>query len=107
MSLDFYLRANRRVDVCDLNITHNLGPMAKAAGIYDCLWRPAEHGYTHAAQIVPILERGLRELRGDPEKFKAYNASNGWGMYENFVPFVAKVLEKCQENPDGEIYACT
>ena len=30
-------------------------------------------------------------------------ATNGWGMYEHFVPFVEKYLEACKEYPDAVI----
>lgn len=103
MSLDFMLYANRRVSVLDENITHNLGRMAKAAGIYDCLWRPNENGFDIAHQIIPILEKGLSELKKNPEKFKEYNAPNGWGLYEHFVPYVQRILDGCYANPDAEI----
>lgn len=49
MSLDVYLTATRPTEVCALNITHNLGRMAKEAGIYQHLWRPEEIGVTKAA----------------------------------------------------------
>jgi hypothetical protein len=36
------------LEVFDYNITHNLGEMAKAAGIYMELWRPEEIGIIKA-----------------------------------------------------------
>lgn len=85
------------------NITHNLGSMAEAAGIYDCLWRPDEHGITHARQLIEPLREGLRLLRSDPERFKKHNAKNGWGTYEHFVPWVAEYLAACEEWPDAKV----
>jgi hypothetical protein len=81
------------------NITHNLGRMADEAGIYRALWRPDENGITTAAQMIDPLRAGLSRLEAEPEHFKQFNASNGWGMYEHFVPFVRRVLEACQEYP--------
>ena len=103
MSLDFYLERVQPTTVFDKNITHNLGEMAEKAGIYDALWRPNEHGYTKAEQIIPILRKGLDLLEQKPEYFKKFNASNGWGMYEHFVPFVKSVLAACEEYPDADI----
>ena len=37
------------------------------------------------------------------ERFKTFNSPNGWGMYDNFVPFVAKYLEACVAYPDAII----
>lgn len=106
MSLDVTLTAVRPTEVYWANITHNLGKMAEAAGIYYALWRPEEIGITHADQLTPLLEEGLSLLKSDPKKFEQFNSPNGWGMYEHFVPFVEKYLEACRENPDAEIRAC-
>jgi hypothetical protein len=119
MSLDVYLMpTEKRKEICShcgseyetseslysANITHNLGKMAKAANIYEALWRPDEIGCTTAKDITPLLEKGLATLKSRPEYFKHYNSSNGWGMYEHFVPFVEKYLEACKENPDAIIH---
>ena len=103
MSLNFYLTRVQPMVVFDTNITHNLGKMAEAAGIYNVLWRPGEYGYATAEQIIPILREGLSKLEADPEKFKKFDSPNGWGIYDHFVPFVRKVLEACEEYPDAEI----
>lgn len=105
MSLDFYLSQvqTKEVEVFDANITHNLTEMADKAGIYDALWRPDEHGYTKAGQIVPILREGLAKLKADPGYYKLFDSPNGWGRYIHFVPFVEKVLAACEEYPDADI----
>ena len=85
------------------NITHNLGKMAGQAGIYEALWCPDEVGYTHAKHLIEPLQTGLVRLRAKPEKFKAYNPSNGWGDYDGLVEFVADYLGACISNPDAEV----
>lgn len=105
------------------NITHNLNTMAAEAGIYEALWRPhrLKEGYnisendhqaewkfeeentTLAKDIIPLLEKGLSDLKTRPEYFEKFNSPNGWGMYEHFVPFVEKYLEACKEYPDAII----
>lgn len=105
------------------NITHNLGKMAGKAGIYEALWRPhrLKPGYnipendresewkfedentTMAKDIIPLLERGLTDLKSRPEYFEKFNSPNGWGVYEHFVPFVEKYLEACKEYPEAVI----
>ena len=107
--------------VYDANITHNLGTMADKAGIYEALWRPhrlkenynipendhnAEYEFedvntTIAKDIIPIIEKGLSDLKSRPEYFETFNSDNGWGLYKNFVPFVEKYLEACKEYPDA------
>ena len=99
MSLDVSLEARRTVDVYEANITHNLGGMAEEAGIYKHLWRPEELNIVLAAELVEPLTKGLKLLKSDPKRFEKFNASNGWGMYEHFVPFVEEYLKACEENP--------
>ncbi len=104
MSLDVYLTATRPTEVCALNITHNLGRMAKEAGIYQHLWRPEEIGVTKAAQLIEPLRAGLALLRSDEARFREFDAPNGWGCYEHFVPFVAEYLKACEEYPDADVH---
>jgi hypothetical protein len=92
------------VDVFDADITHNLGAMAEEAGIYKCLWRPGELGITTAGQLIEPLRAGLTALRSDPTRFKVHDAGNGWGTYEQFVPWVEKYLAACEANPDAVIH---
>ncbi len=91
--------------VYDANITHNLGRMASEAGIYEHLWRPEEIGITHAEQLINPLRKGLELLKSDPDRFKAFNAANGWGLYEHFVPFVENYLEACKDHPTAKVDA--
>lgn len=88
------------------NITHNLGKMAGAAGIYEALWRPEEINVTHAKQLIEPLTLGLKRLRSDPDHFKAHNPENGWGTYEGLLAFVDDYLKACIADPDAKVHAC-
>ncbi len=101
MSLDVYLEGPEGQELYWANITHNLNTMAGEAGIYECLWRPDEHGITHARQIIEPLEKGVSLLATQKERFEAFNAPNGWGKWENFLPWCAKYLQACRDNPDA------
>lgn len=103
MSLDVSLMKTKPCEVYTANITHNLGAMAKEAGIYRALWRPEEINAVFAKDITDALARGLDKLKSDPEKYKTFDAENGWGIYEHFVPFVEGYLQACTENPDAVI----
>jgi hypothetical protein len=85
------------------NITHNLGGMAEEAGIYKHLWRPEEIGITTAKELIDPLTQGLKLLKANSKHFETFNASNGWGLYEHFVPFVEKYLKACIEYPNAKI----
>ena len=100
MSLDVYLEC----ECCDStvyenNITHNLGEMAKDAEIYKHLWSPDELNIERAEELIEPLEKGLDLLRSDPERFKEFNPSNGWGDYEGLVRFVDSYLYACKRFP--------
>lgn len=85
------------------NYTHNIAGMADAAGIYQVLWRAPENGITHARQLIEPLHAGLAALEADPVRFKQHDAPNGWGKYDNFVPWVRKLLAACVEYPDATV----
>jgi hypothetical protein len=109
MSLDFYLESPPCPHGCGhavretfwKNITHNLGTMARKAGIYEVLWHPNDNGQVTAKDILPRLEDGLHDLKFRPEYFSQFNSPNGWGRYEHFVPFVEAVVAACKANPDA------
>ena len=103
MSLDVTLSAVRETVVYDANITHNLNKMAAEAGIYQHLWRPDEIGITHASQLIEPLRVGVALMKSDPARFEAFNASNGWGLYKQFLPWVERYLKACEENPDATV----
>jgi hypothetical protein len=120
MSLDVYLTGPDKTKPCvclcghehtvteaeelySANITHNLNSMAEEAGIYEHLWRPDEIGITKASELIIPLRIGLALLQAEPARFEEFNASNGWGLYENFVPFVRKYLAACERFPDATV----
>ena len=87
------------------NVTHNLSEMAEAVGLYKILWYPEEVGITSVSQMIVPLEKAIKELKANPDKYKVYNPPNGWGNYDIFVSFCRSVLRTCQENPDAVIEA--
>lgn len=110
MSLDVTLSPPRcptcgrsEYEYFDANITHNLGAMAQEAGIYKACWRPEEIGITKAAQLIEPLRNGIAQMKADPERFKKHNSPNGWGLYENFLPWLERYLEACEKYPDAEV----
>jgi hypothetical protein len=107
MSLDVYL-TSAECPTCghggeffSANITHNLGKMADAAGIYKHLWRPEEIGITKAGDLVKPLRKGLTHMVLHPKKYKKLDSLNGWGTYENFIPWITKYLDACEKYPDA------
>lgn len=104
MGLSVSLTALRPVEVFDQNITHNLSRMATEANLYQALWRPEELGALYAKDLIVPLDKGLQELKNNPDKYKAFNPANGWGEYQNLVGFVEDYLKACILNPDALVY---
>ena len=100
MSLDFSLECpccNK--EILEINITHNLSKMAKAAGVYEALWKPEDIEAKYAFQIIDLLKEGIKTLKQNPERFKAFNPENGWGTYDVFLKSVKEVWKGSVKNP--------
>lgn len=83
--------------------THNLTEMAREAGVYLAMWRPEDIGATTAKDIVDALAKGIAAMEADPDRFKAFNAPNGWGTYDDFLELLKKYHQACTEHPDAII----
>lgn len=114
MSLDFILQG-QACEHCGrgaeplfewMGITHNLVPMAQEAGIYECLWRPDEHGFTKASHVAQVLEPAIANMEKTPERFRALNPENDWGTYEGFMAALHSIAAACRKHPEAEVSAC-
>jgi hypothetical protein len=114
VSLDFSLYDTGRCSHCeskigerrlvfDTNITHNLTRMAVAAGVYNTIWRPDDVGYTTARQIVSPLGPAIEDMKRRPDYYRQFDAENKWGTYDQFVPWLERLIEACEANPDAEV----
>jgi len=100
------LHCNREEEttyVFDANITSNLGRMADALGIYECLWHPEENNIKFAHQLIKPLTKAICEMKKEPELYKKYDAPNGWGTYKDFLPWLERLLETSCKFPDSII----
>lgn len=103
MSLDVWLRNAEEQEIFSANITHNLGKMAREAGIYECVWRPDENNYSKAGDIIADLRIGIARMAAAPTHYKQFDSENGWGVYDDFMPWLIRYLEACEKNPDAWI----
>lgn len=103
MSLDVTLTRLAPRAVYSRNITHNLGLMAKEAGIYLHLWHPEKVGASKAWHLIDSLRAGLKLLQSNPTRFRKFDSPNGWGRYEDLVSFVHDYLSACESNPDADV----
>ena len=106
MSLDVYLKdptATYESTLYNTNITHNLAKMAKEAAIYDVLWQPLHSGFTTASEISDILKSGLVAMLENQDYYRKFDSDNGWGIYDDFIPFIRGYYEACVAYPDAII----
>jgi len=106
MSLDIWLEEEVVTRVVSMNITHNLAEMAEEAGIYECLWRPAEVGVSVGADLIAPLDRAVAEMTADPDRFRKFDAPNGWGTYDDFLPWLEELLQGCKDHPNARVRVC-
>ena len=92
-------------EVFSANITHNLNTMADAAGIYRAIWRPEENGISTAKELADAIEAGVNDMQLNPSKYEKYNSPNRWGMYENFVPWLLRLISACRSYPNAKVKA--
>jgi hypothetical protein len=108
MSLDIYLKSQpcphckrEAEELHWQNITHNLNKMAAALDIYEILWHPPLN--TTAKDLIRPLQFAIGEMIAHPNKYKQYDAPNGWGLYIHFLPWLQKLLAACEEHPTATI----
>ena len=117
MSLDIYLYDNKTLtcecgkvheidtenNVFDANITHNLHSMANEAGIGDHLWNPYEIDVQKASDLIEPLNKAIMDMEHRPLHYKKFDAYNGWGTYDDFLPWLKNLFEACKLYPNAII----
>jgi len=82
------------------NITHNLGDMASACGLYDPMWHSEGK---HAKDIINRLQVGLKYLIDNKDEMLKYNPKNNWGSYDNLLQVATDFLAACEKYPNVRI----
>lgn len=108
MSLDVEL-TNNGVSVLDLNITHNLNTMIQQYSYehYLAIWHPDEANFLMkcdpllAIDVVPYYEEALIELLHNRKEYERYNASNGWGNYDDMILFLSTFVSYAYKYPQA------
>ena len=97
MSYDIKFRvkvenADRWLEVgdCDANVTWNVRKIIELSTGLPWL---NEDSNGLCSDVIPAIENGLRELETNPEKYKPYEAKNGWGTVEGTKSFFNRVLQ--------------
>ena len=84
------------IEVCDVgaNITWNVkGMICKSTGLE---WKNAANNGL-CKDIMYNIAKGYAELTAFPEKYKQYEAANGWGTVKDTASFFNRILEAWQD----------
>jgi len=84
----------------DDNITHNLAPMWRKAGVFDAIYNSDGK---QAGCIAKKLRKGLEKMKAKPEKFRRLNPVNGWGDYDGAIEFLSDLTDACEKYPNATI----
>lgn len=78
------------VGCCDANITWNLCDMIIASTGLE--WKNgANNGL--CKDVIPHIQQGLFNLITNPQKYKQYEAENGWGTIQGCRKFFIQILD--------------
>lgn len=78
------------VGECDANITWNVRKIIElSTGLP---WLNEENNGL-CKDIIPRIEQGLDELKNHPERYKKYEAPNGWGTVEGTIRFYEAIIQ--------------
>lgn len=87
------------------SLPQSLIPMARAAGLYEVLWTPAQAGIHRAGDLRQPLRSGWGTLRLEEKRCRIVTPAEGWGTYEELVTFVRELLMACQRTPEAVVQA--
>ena len=45
-------------------------------------------------------------MKEDPDRFRKFDAKNGWGVYDDFMPWVEDLLNACVVFPQASVHSC-
>lgn len=79
---------------CDANITWNVRKIIELSTGLPWL-NEANNGL--CKDVIPHIEKGLDELREYPDKYKPYEAENGWGTVEGTARFFERIIKAWED----------
>jgi hypothetical protein len=101
MSYDIAFRAKvegfdywTSVAPCESNTTWNVREMiVKSTGLE---WKNEQNNGL-CKDIIPFIRKGYSELTEHPEKYREYEATNGWGTVESTAKFFKKIIDDWED----------
>lgn len=85
----------------DTNITHNLnGMFSHAFGVDNY---EAVLAFKKGGEVLHLIDMAIMNMVCSPSEYEKFEASNGWGTYEQALPWLIKLRQGLALNPDSEI----
>lgn len=78
-----------------INHTSNTSAMIKEV----CGSYPSEWDNRSCSELLPVLNTGCKELRAYSQKYRQFEAKNGWGTVETTLEFLDAIRKACEEYP--------
>lgn len=79
---------------CNANVTWNVREIIKRSTGLDWL-NEANNGL--CVDVIPFIEHGVRELAEHPEKYRKYEAENGYGTVNGTLEFFIGILDEWKD----------
>lgn len=91
-----------RVGEFNTNITYNLSKMFTTAFNTGEYWLDELEG-RKGFEVIELLTNAIIRMVKDPDHFKQFDAPNGWGTFNDALPWLIQLKEECVKNPNDEI----
>lgn len=82
-----------------INHTYNTAAMIKEV----CGSYPSDWDGRKCADMYPIIAQGAALLRDNPQRYRQFEPSNGWGTVETTLDFLMKIADNCEKYPTAVI----
>lgn len=81
--------------------TYNLGKMFRACTGWD--YKQGE--WYNAAEVYPMITRGIEELEQNPGIYKQLNPPNGWGNIDSALKTLNSLKRCIDENTGADVWS--
>lgn len=89
------------------NITSNVRHMADEAGVSLAMWSPEavdnRGDEVNPEDLLPVIKAGIEDMLANPQKYIRLQGSNNWGTYPQFLDWIFRFRDACEEYPVAKI----
>lgn len=84
-------------------VSADLVPIAKKAGIYQHVWHPDELKISRAKELISPIENAIKDMDADMPAFEALNGDDEFGTAKNLKEFLGIYLDACNTYPKAHV----